>query len=58
MITEKLIRRRREQLANEMAQLQADVAAWNRLHPEEEPIVISADITPDIEAMNSEETKT
>lgn len=45
------IRQRRETLARQMAELQDDIAAWNRLHPDEEPIVMSADITADVEAM-------
>ena len=48
---------RRMKLANDMVQLQNDIDHWNRLHPDEEPIVMSADLAPDIEARKAEQLK-
>lgn len=45
----RFLERRRDRLAGEMRQLQSDVDYWNRTHPDEEPIVIDADLTADVE---------
>ncbi len=46
--------KRQKRLADEMAQFQADVEHWNRTHPDEEPIVFSADLTADVKALRGE----
>ena len=40
--------RRREPLAKRMRDLKADVDAWNRLHPEQQPIELVLDVTADV----------
>lgn len=49
----KSIQRRRETLARNMAELQDDIYHWNRTHPDEQPIVLSADLTADVKAMRN-----
>lgn len=44
------IKRRKQELADEWRSLQDDVAHWNRLHPDEEPIVIAPITAEEIEA--------
>jgi hypothetical protein len=39
---------RREQVVGDMVQLTLDLAHWNRIHPNEEPIVAQTDVTPDV----------
>mgnify|MGYP000792002200 FL=1 len=40
---------RREQVVGDMLQLTLDLDHWNRVNPNEEPIIIETDVTPDIE---------
>src|SRR3954447_12263054 len=40
---------RREQMVGDGLQLTLDAAYWNGLHPDEEPIELPMDLTPDIE---------
>ena len=40
---------RREQMIGDGLQLTLDVEHWNRIHPDDEPIVMLMDLTPDIE---------
>lgn len=42
---------RLEILAQEMRQLQDDIDHWNRMHPNEEPIVIDADLSAEVAAL-------
>jgi hypothetical protein len=39
---------RREQVVGDMVQLNLDLAHWNRVNPQEEPIVLETDVTPDV----------
>ena len=39
---------RREQVVGDMVQLTLDLAHWNRINPNEVPIVAETDITPDV----------
>jgi hypothetical protein len=43
--------RRKEALQAEMQQLQNDVAHWNRMHPNEKPIVIEPITAAEIDAL-------
>lgn len=47
----RFLQRRRDRLAREMVQLQNDIDHWNRAHPNEEPIVLEADLTRDIKML-------
>lgn len=40
---------RREQTVGDMLQLTFDADHWNSIHPKEEPIIIQADLTDDVE---------
>jgi hypothetical protein len=40
---------RREQMVGDGLQLTLDAMYWNSLHPDEEPVVLPMDLTPDIE---------
>lgn len=40
---------RREQIIGEMIQLTFDQLHWNNIHPNEEPLVLETDLTPDVE---------
>lgn len=42
------VARRRDRIAEDLRQLVRDAEAWNTLHPDEEPIVIDVDLTPDV----------
>jgi hypothetical protein len=39
---------RREQVVGDMVQLTLDLDHWNRVNPNEEPIRVETDITPDV----------
>ena len=39
---------RREQVVGDMVQLTLDLAHWNRVNPDELPIVLETDVTPDV----------
>lgn len=39
---------RRERLAEELRQMVADAERWNRTHPDEEPIIVDVNLTPDV----------
>lgn len=41
---------RLKRIAAELRQLQADAEHWNRLHPDEEPIVIDVNLSGDVAA--------
>jgi len=41
--------RRRNRITRKCRQLQADVDAWNAMHPYEEPIVMAYDFEADVE---------
>jgi hypothetical protein len=49
----KWLQERRQRLADEMVAMQRDIEHWNRLHPNEEPIVMPFDLTADIEALRN-----
>jgi hypothetical protein len=40
---------RREQIVGDVVQLDLDAEHWNSIHPDQEPIVMPADFTDDIE---------
>ncbi len=39
---------RREQVVGDMVQLTLDLDHWNRVNPNEEPIILQTDVTPDV----------
>jgi hypothetical protein len=44
----KSARDRREQVVGDMVQLTLDLNHWNRVNPDEVPIIAETDITPDV----------
>ena len=42
------VARRRDRIVEDLRDLVRDAEAWNRLHPDEEPIVIDVDLTADV----------
>jgi hypothetical protein len=51
LFQERSFRRRRQRIADEMAQMKLDADHWNRLHPNEEPIVVDVDLTVEVAAL-------
>lgn len=45
---------RRERIRARLQEIKADADHWNRLHPDEEPIVVDMDLTADAERMKRE----
>lgn len=51
---ERSIKRRQQEIRNELRQMQDDVDHWNRMHPDEEPIVIEPITQAEIDALKRE----
>jgi hypothetical protein len=45
---QKSTRQRREQVVGDMVQLYLDLEHWNRVNPDEQPIVLVTDTTEDV----------
>lgn len=56
-LSKRRVKNQREKIADELAQIKADADRWNRMHPDEEPIVIDMDLTADVLAAQDAATK-